>query len=155
VQRTPTDAKPALPESIRRATWVMYAGAAASIAGIFVNLTTLGAIRQRSPLMSPALLSSTEHQAIAEFIVGGLVVAAVWVFMAISCRAGMGWARIAGTVLFAIDTVYTADMVIGFDRVNTTLAGQLYASAVWLIGLTATLLLWQRSASAYFRRAPR
>jgi hypothetical protein len=34
------------------------------------------------PVTSPALLASTEHEAIAEFIVGGLVVAAVWMFWA-------------------------------------------------------------------------
>jgi hypothetical protein len=87
----------------------MYGGAALSLVGVFVNLTTLGTIKRRLPVTSPALLASTEHEAIAEFIVGGLVVAAVWIFLA---------------------TV-----------------------AVWIAGLAATLLLWQRGANTYFRPA--
>jgi hypothetical protein len=131
----------------------MYGGAALSAAGVFVNLTTLGRIKRRLPLTSPALLASTEHQAIAEFVVGGLVSAAVWIFMAISCRAGMRWARLAGTALFAVDTVYTVDVAASFDRFDASVAVRVYTVVVWLAGLTATLLLWQRGASGFFRPA--
>jgi hypothetical protein len=130
---------------------VMYGGAALSIVGIFVNITTLGVIKQRMGLMSPALLASTQHQAIAEFIVGGLVVAAVWAFIAISCRAGMEWARIAGTVLFVVDTVYAADVTLGLNGQDAPAAVRIYAVAVWLAGLAATTLLWQRNSGAFFR----
>jgi hypothetical protein len=132
----------------------MYGGAALSVVGIFVNITTLGVIKQRMGLISPALLASTQHQAIAEFIVGGLVVAAVWAFIGISCRAGMAWARIAGTLLFVVGTVYAADTTLGLDGQDAPAAVRIYAVAVWLAGLAATTLLWQRDSSAFFR-APR
>jgi hypothetical protein len=131
----------------------MYGGAAAAIAGILVNVTTLGAIRQQRPIMSAALRTSTQHQAIAEFIVGGIVVAAVWTFMAMSCQAGKSWARIVSTVLFAIYTVYATEIVIGFDRVNPPGTVHVYTVIMWLIGLTATTLLWGRTASGYFAAA--
>jgi len=140
-----------VPLSVARAVMVMYGGAALSIIGIFINITTLGVITKRLPLMSPALLASTQHQAIAEFIVGGLVGAAVWIFLAISCRSGMNWARIAGTVLFAIDTVYVVDVTIGLDRQDAPFGVRVYAVAVWLAGLAATTLLWQRPSSTFFR----
>jgi len=130
----------------------MYAGAVASLAGIFVNLTTLGAIQQQRPLMSAALRTSTQHQAIAEFIVGGIVVAVVWLFMAVSCRVGRSWARLVSTVLFAIYTVYTTEIVAGFDRVSPPGAVQVYTGISWLLGLAAILLLWQRTVAPHFRR---
>jgi hypothetical protein len=133
----------------------MYTGAAAGIAGIFVNVTTLGTITQQRPIMSAALRTSTQHVAIAEFIVGGIAAAAIWTFLAISCRVGARWARIASTVLFAIYTVYSTEIVIGVDRVNPPGAVQVYTGIVWLLGLVAIILLWQHSAGPYFRARPR
>jgi hypothetical protein len=142
--------QPPVPLSVARAVMVMYGGAALSIVGIFINVTSLGVTQKRLPLMSPALLASTRHQAIAEFIVGGLVLAAVWIFLAISCRAGMNWARIAGTVAFVIVTVYAVDTVFSLDNQDAPAAVRVYAVAAWLAGLAATVLLWQRPASAFF-----
>lgn len=154
-QRPPDAAPEAAPASVRWAVRIMYAGAAAGIAGIAVNVMTLGAIRQQRPIMSAALRTSTQHQAIAEFIVGGIVIAAVWMFMAISCQAGARWARLASTGLFAIYTVYTTEIVIGFDRVNPPGAVHVYTGVVWLLGLSAVILLWHRAAALYFRARPR
>lgn len=139
------------PLSVARAVMVMYGGAALSVVGIFVNITTLGVIRQRMGLMPPTLLASTQHQAIAEFVVGGLVVAAVWAFVGISCRAGMEWARIAGTVLFVVDTVYAVDVTFGLGGQDAPAAVRIYAVAVWLAGVSATTLLWQRESGGFFR----
>ena len=139
------------PLAVARAVVVMYGGAALSLVGIIVNITTLGVIKQRMGLMTPGLLASTQHQAIAEFIVGGLVVAAVWAFIGISCRAGMGWARIVGTALFVFDTVYAVDVTLGLGGQDAPAAVRIYAVAVWLAGLAATTLLWQRESTAFFR----
>jgi hypothetical protein len=133
----------------------MYAGSAAGIAGIAINVTTLGAIRQQRPIMSAALRTSTQHQAIAEFIVGGIIVAAVWMFMALSCRAGKSWARLVSTMLFGIYTVYTTEIVIGFDRVSPPDAVRVYTGIVWLLGLAAVILLWHRTAASHFPARPR
>ena len=131
----------------------MYGGAALSVVGVLVNLTTLGTIKHRLPVTSPALLASTEHQAIAEFIVGGIVGAAVWVFMAISSRSGMRWARVAGTALFAVDTVYMVDVAASLDQFDAPVVVRIYTVAVWLVGLATTLLLWQRASTGFFRPA--
>lgn len=153
--RTPEDVPEAAPASVRWAVRVIFAGAAAAIAGIVVNVTTLTAIRQQRPIMSAALRTSTQHQAIAEFVVGGVAVAALWIFMALSCRAGARWARITSTVQFAIYTVYTTEIVVGFDRVSPPGAVQVYTGIVWLLGLSAVILLWHRTAASHFRARPR
>lgn len=153
--RPPGVAPEGTPASVRWAVRIMYAGSAAGIAGIFVNVTTLGVIRQQRPIMSAALRTSTQHQAVAAFIVGGIIVAALWAFMAISCRAGARWARLTSTALFAIYTVYTTEIMAGFDRVDPPTAVQVYAGIVWLLGLAAVVLLWHRSASSHFRPGTR
>jgi hypothetical protein len=150
-RRTPEAAPEAAPASVRWAVRMMYAGAAAGIAGIVVNVTTLGAIREQRPIMSAALRTSTQHQAIAEFIVGGIAVAAVWTFMGLSCRAGKSWARLVSTVLFGIYTVYTTEIVAGFDNVRPPDAVRVYTGIVWLLGLITVTLLWQRTATPHFR----
>lgn len=146
---------PARPASVLNAVRVMYAGAAVSLLGIGANLTMLGSIKRRLPVRSPGLLASTEHQAIAEFIVGGVVVAALWVFVALMCGRGMRWARMAATALFAVDTVYAADTVSALDGMSPTALVRVQAAAVWLIGLVTVVFLWQRTASAFFGRTPR
>ena len=149
--RTPDGAPEAAPVAVRWAVRIMYGGAAAGIAGILVNVTTLGAIRQQRPIMSAALRTSTQHQAIAEFIVGGVVVAALWTFLAMSCQAGKSWARIVSTVLFGIYTVGQ----IAAAAIPSGGAGRLYNIVLWLIGLVAIVFLWQRSSTEYFRDAGR
>jgi hypothetical protein len=144
-----------VPPAVARAVWVMYAGAGLSVAGIGVNIMTLGVIRRRIGLMTPALLASAQHQAIAGFIVGGLVAAAVWAFIGTSCRAGMSWAPVAGTVLFAVGTVYAADVTLGLSGQDAPAAVRAYAAVVWLAGLAATTLLWQRESSRFFRAGRR
>src|ERR1700722_18033302 len=97
-----------MPQSVQRAVRVMYVGIAASLIGIAVDLTQLSAIRsaitRRSTTMTTAQINTAVHVEIGFLIAGGLIGAALWLWMAQSCRAGKAWARIVSTVLFAIDT---------------------------------------------------
>ena len=149
------DAPPAtIPQSVQRAVRTMYVGLAASLLGIVVDLTSLSAIRRaiekRSPTMTAAHVNTAVHFEIGVFIVSGLVGAALWLWMARSCRAGKGWARITSTVFFGIETLSLLASVAaggGLTRV--------YGLVVWVVGLIAVIFLWQRSSSDYFRGAPR
>jgi hypothetical protein len=145
----PSPQSPA-PPSVINAARVMYAGAAASLIGIIIDLTTLSAtksaIEKRSPTMSPSQVTAAEHIVIAEFIVAGLIGAALWIFVAQTCKAGKNWGRILATVLFGIDTLaqlFTARSAGGGAKVFSLL--------IWLIGLVVIVLLWQRRSSDYFR----
>src|ERR1700758_5180785 len=86
------------PQSVQRAVRVMYVGLAASLLGIVVDMTTLSATRseilKRNPSYTAAQLNSAEHLEIGLFIASGLIGAALWLWMAQSCRAGKGWARV-------------------------------------------------------------
>jgi hypothetical protein len=72
--------------------------------------------------------------------------------MAQSCKAGKGWARVVSTVFFAIDTV---SVLVGATGVQGGGLARFYGFVVWVIGLVAIILLWQRSSSDYFRSPPR
>jgi hypothetical protein len=85
------------------------------------------------------------------FIAGGLIGAALWLWMAQSCLAGKGWARVVSTVFFGIDTL---GVLFGASSTLGAGAARFYSLVVWVVGLIAIILLWRRSSSDYFR-APR
>ena len=142
------------PQSIQRAVRVMYVGAAVSVIGIIVDLTTLSstrsAILKANPHYTAAQVNSAEHAAIGLFIAGGLIGAALWLWMAQSNRAGKAWARVVASVLFGIDTV---SQIIGVGAGGGL--SRLYGLIIWVVGVIAIVLLWQRSSSEYFRGTPR
>jgi hypothetical protein len=147
-----------IPQSVSRAVQLMYAGAAASLIGIVVNLTTAGSLRgdieKRSPAMTPAHVTDAVHVEIGLSIAGGLIAAALWIWMAQSNKAGKNWARILSTVLFGIATISSLASLAGGALAGGG-ASRIYGIVVWLIGLAATILLWQRTSSDYFKSAPR
>jgi hypothetical protein len=67
-----------------------------------------------------------------------------------SCKNGKNWARITGTVLFAIGTLDT------FAGLGAPIAGpvKIWAILVWLVGLAAVVFLWRRTSSAFFKATP-
>jgi hypothetical protein len=145
-----------MPQSVQRAVRAMYVGAAASLIGIAVDATALSAIRRaitkRSTTMTTAQINTAVHVEVGFLIAGGLIGAALWLWMAQSCKAGKGWARTVSTVFFAIDTVSVLASVAAVPGGGLT---KLYGLVVWVIGLIAIILLWQRTSSDYFRGAPR
>lgn len=148
--------RPPAPPSIVRAVQFMYAGAAASLIGIVVDMTTLSSTKaeiiRRNPNLTATQVANAEHVAIGLFIVSGLLGAALWYWIAQMSKAGRKWARIVGTVLFAIDTV---SVFAGAAAGPGGGATRIYSILVWVIGLAAVILLWQRASSEYFRGVPR
>jgi hypothetical protein len=141
------------PQSVRRAAQVMYVGLAASLIGIVIDMTTLSSTRSaiinHNHNLTAAQVNTAEHVEIGVFIAGGLIGAALWLWMAQSCLAGKGWARIVSTVFFGIETL---SLIISGSAAGSVT--RLYSIVVWVIGLIAVILLWRRSSSEYFR-APR
>ena len=153
----PREPSPAsAPPSVLRAVKIMYVGVAVSLIGIVIDMTTLSSTRaaiiKHSPTFTTAQVNSAEHVEIGLFIASGLIGAALWLWMAQSCRAGKGWARIVSTVLFAIDTLAVLITTAGTAGGGLSRA---YALVIWVVGLIAIILLWQRASSGYFRSARR
>jgi len=144
--------RPPVPPSITRAVQLMYIGAAASLIGIVIEILARHAIRnalatrKTAHPLTTSQLNSDYHLVLGVAIVGGVIGAALWLWMAYSCKAGKGWARIVSTVLFAIDTL---SLLAG--AITSAGAARIYGIVVWLIGLGAIILLWQRSSTEYFK----
>jgi len=143
--------RPPIPTSVMNAVKVMYAGAAVSIIGILIEILTVNAtksaIEKRSPHSSASQINAAQHTLIAGFIVTGVIATALWIVIALNCKAGRSWARYTGTVFFAIATI---------DAVGATLAPEaglvkIWAVVTWLVGLTAVILLWRRSSTEFFQ----
>ncbi|HEY7145602.1 MAG TPA: hypothetical protein VH637_15275 [Streptosporangiaceae bacterium] len=141
------------PAPVRTAVKVMYAGAAASLINMIIQLatvtTTKNGFARRSPDMTASQLNGLAHALTAGAVAGGVIGAAAWLILARACGRGQNWARVTGTVLFAIAT---ADLI-GYLVVPFAAPAKIFAAVVWLTGLTAVVLLWRGAASAFFGRA--
>jgi hypothetical protein len=165
-----------VPQSVRRAVWFMYARAVASIISVGIDAVAINWFKIRMHQMNNGLtsaeLTTIVHVAIGAIIAIGLISTALWIWIALSCRAGKSWARITATVLFVINTIFTlsglANGSVSTSTSTSTTTGGITTTAsnstviafgafnivAWLIGLGAIIFLWQRSSSAYFNRPP-
>ncbi len=150
----PEPQRPPAPPSVRNAVKAMYVGAAASLLGIIIDIVTVGATKtameKRSPNLSVSQINSSQHVLVAGFIAAGVIAAVVWIVLARASKSGHNWARITGTVLFALSTV---DTIVGL---TAPIAGpvKIWGGLVWLVALTAIVFLWRRSSTAYFKGTP-
>lgn len=147
---TPAPARQRPPSPVVTATWMMYCGAAFSLLDMLVNLAIVGELKaafiKRHPFVSGTTVKSLAAADSAGVLIGGLLVTALWIWLAAASRQGRGWARTVGTVLFGIDTLILL-VTLGQPGIGATKA---ISAIVWLIGLVTVVLLWQRRASEYF-----
>jgi hypothetical protein len=143
--------KPPVPAQVSNAIKAMYAGAAATVVGIVIETLTISAtktaIEKHSRHLTASQVNSTQHVLVIGAIVGGLIALAAWIVLARACKNGNGWARITGTVFFALATVDT--IVSTVSPVATPVKA--WWPVIWLAGLTAVIFLWQRASTAFFK----
>lgn len=139
------------PQPVRTAVLLMYAGAALSAIEIIVGLTTIGslkrAIRSQYPSYSASQIHTAQVAAVVLAVVIGAIAVGLWLWMAWANGRGKSWARIIATVLFAFSTI---DLLTLVARPHSAI-GLVLATLVWLVGLGAIFMLWQRDSSAYFQ----
>jgi hypothetical protein len=143
--------RPEPPASLRRAVAVMYAGAILgpihAVIYVITAHATKRAIEVKHPYWSASLVSTTTGIAVIGGAVIALMAALLYVWIARSCRSGKNWARVTGTVLFAVAVLLMA-YNLGPGVETAVNLGFNFAGV--LIGLVAVVLLWQRSSSTYF-----
>jgi hypothetical protein len=142
--------RPPPPKSVLNAVKFMYAGAALSVVSFIVGLASIGSLKTAIEQASNKPLTATQlHTAevagVAIIIVTGLIGVGLWLWMARMNQAGKSWARIVATVLFALNTLSVLTSVARPSASVTKIFGVL----VWIIGLGAIVLLWQRDSSDY------
>jgi hypothetical protein len=159
--------RPGLPRSartVRAAVWLMYAGAALSILSLInsVYLTIALASMDDNKLRHVRLPELTGYLqvpplrplAVAAGIAGGLVVIALWLWMARSAGQRRTWARIAAATLSGLATlgisVSLADP--GLISLTGNPGGLAVLVLTWPAGVAAVCLLWLPASTAFFNR---
>jgi hypothetical protein len=147
---TPVDAPP--PNSVQTAVRLMYAGAGISAISFILGLVTIGSVRhtleKQYPSYSASKISALVNAEIAIVVIAGIIGVGLWLWMAWANKRGKNWARITGTVFFGL---YTLDLVFVAARSASGIS-TVFAIVTWLVGLGATIMLWRRDSTAYFRR---
>ncbi len=149
--QTPQLGRPPVPPQVENAVKAMYAGAAATIVGVVIEILTVSstrtALERRSRHLTTSQLNGNEHVLIIGFVVTGLIAVAAWIAIARACRNGSNGARITGTVLFGLATVDTLISAVS----PLAVAVKAWWPVIWLAGLTAVVFLWQRASTAFFK----
>ncbi len=146
--------QPEPPTSVQNAVKLMYVGAGLSVVGLVVGLTAISslksAIKKAAINADKPLTASQLHGAeivgVAFIILTGLIGVGLWLWMARTNQAGRTWARVVASVLFALNTISVLTSITRPTAAVTRIFGLL----VWLVGLGAIGLLWQRASSAYY-----
>jgi hypothetical protein len=148
---TPQPPDPALPPPVQMAIRLMWIGAALSAISAIVAATTVSSLRDTilkvHPSYTAAQVNSAERGQAFLYVFVGVVSVGLWLWMSFANRSGKPWTRIVATVLFGVNTVYTA------LTLAATALGLVFVLLLWLTGLAATILLWRRPASEFYRSA--
>ena len=153
--------RPAAPAPVLTAVKFMYAGAALSAAGLIIGLALIivditAAVRGRF-LGHGLTAAQMRPLIITVWIVFGLVVIALWLWMARANGQGRNWARILSTVLFGLATLQLrGDFTqpgshAGFGVTVLYYGGTALFVAAWLAGAAAVWQLWRPASSAFFK----
>jgi hypothetical protein len=145
-----------LPDSMRNAIGLMYAGAAYTLVYAIGVIIVAGAIISKHPAETAARAGSghvTVGGVAALTVLLSAIEIALWLGIARACRNGKSWARVTGTVLFGLHTLGFLGVLVnshpglGLTKVLTTLS--------WLIACAAVVFLWQRPSSVFFAATAR
>jgi hypothetical protein len=151
--------RPAAPAPVLTAVKLMYAGAAVSAVELIIGLALIivditAAARGRFLGQS---LAAQKPLVITVWIVFGLVMIGLWLWMARANGQGRNWARILSTVLFGLATLqlrggFTRPVGhAGFGATVLYYGGTVLFAVAWLAGAAAVWLLWRPASGAFFK----
>jgi hypothetical protein len=139
-----------IPGPVHTSLRLMYAGFAGTVAALITSLMVFGrysaaAADARRPAVQ-SLANQMAGVAAIAFLADilGLV---CWIIIAVFCRRGRGWTRVAGTVLFGL---YTVVMLLVLLRTHNDPGARFTTLLVWALGVAAAIPLWTQQARDFF-----
>src|SRR5215469_14457990 len=137
-------AAPTPPPAMRRAVGLMWAGGVLSV----IYGIVAGAVVHSVLMANSSSTTTSTGTVVTAAVIGGVIQAGLWAWMAWKTSAGRNWARILSTVFFGILCIdFIAALAAGAGALKIIIAVQ------WIVGLSALILLWQRESSAFFDAA--
>jgi hypothetical protein len=138
--------RPSLPRSaptVRAAVRLMYAGAVVTALSLIVAIVSLPYVGRSGATLRLAGRSQPLPLAITVGIVSGVVMIALWLWMARAISRGRNWARLLSTVLVGLATLHLFG--------NKGAVPVVFAVLMWLVGLAVVWLLWRPTSRAFFK----
>ena len=153
----PASAQPApeKPGSIASAVRLMQVGAVLSIVSVVVSLLTLDtlkdtiaeAMRDSDPDVSQSTIDAAYSIGVVSGVIGGVIAAGLWLWMAWKNGQGRSWARVVATVFGALNLVFTA---VSFGSPGMTSVSLVFGAVNVLLAVVILVLLWQKPSTAYY-----
>jgi hypothetical protein len=151
-RRNPIGAE--IPQAVRAAVRVMYAGLAATVIALIVTGVNFSLYTKHAqdynarPRFYSGYATANQMATTLSFaFLADLLGLACWVVLAIATRRGRGWARITGMVLMGI---YTLVMLSVLGKTHGDGGTQAMTLLVWGLGVGAAIPLWTQQARAFF-----
>jgi hypothetical protein len=151
--------RPPAPAPVRTAVKLMYAGAAVSAVELIIGLALIIVdikAAARGQFLGHSL-AAQKPLILTVWIVFGLVVIALWLWMARANGQDRNWARILSTVLFGLATLQLRGAFTqpgshaGFGVTVAYYGGTALFIAAWLAGAAVVWLLWRPASGAFFK----
>jgi len=156
-QRRPADElhRPAVPGTVHAAVILMRLGACINGATVLLAATSTA---DAATVMAATARASSSGSPIIVYMLAGVI---AWLVVAAKVNQGRNWARVVGTVLFAVLTALLAtavslhltrgagaayDPVFGFSVIVVWML-----ALSWAAGGATVVLLWLRASSQHFR----
>jgi len=154
--------RPPAPAPVRTAVKFMYAGAAVSTVDLIGALVFIisgnkaGHAEVNGHILTGAQASQLNPVLITVAIVSGLVVIALWLWMARANGQGRNWARILSTVLFGLATLQLITQASRQQPVShagfaVIVFGVIVSVLALVVGLATVWLLWRPASTAFFK----
>jgi hypothetical protein len=130
----------------------MYLGAAVTLLNVILGATVESRDDHYVNLHPFTLVADKQDHTTAgdlalTAVVGGIIGIVCWIVVAMACRRGHSWTRIAATILLA---VHTAGLVTVLLLTAGDPAVKAVSVVIWVIGLATVILLWTQQAYAFF-----
>jgi hypothetical protein len=155
-QRSPSSVKPVVPDRppapapVQNAVKLIYVGAAVNTIYMIVALVTIrdikGELRRLDHKLTASQINSEANFFIVTTVVFGIVITALWLWMAWANREGRHWARVTSTVFWFLWLFYVLNTV---TRVPSI--GIIFPALELAAGLGAVILLWRKESGAFFK----
>jgi uncharacterized membrane protein len=142
------------PRSVRNAVWVMYAGAAVSLAAAIADIATRSELREvlAGTPMARNLIGTATTATFTQAAVVNLAGVVLFLLMARWTGKGSITARTLACVLFGLRTVA---VLIGPGELSALspwpVAVRVLTVLGWLAGLGAIVFLWQKTSTAFIK----
>lgn len=139
------------PQSIRTAVRLMQVGAALSVLSILFTLVQRDEIRDMIEDENPSFTTDEVDTAVSVgitlSIVGALIAAGLWLWMANSNAKGKTWARTTATVLGGINVLFT---LINLAGGQLTGLGAVFTVVSLALAVTILVLLYRPDSNRFY-----